>query len=284
MTHISRRTFIRRMAVGGGTLAWLCTGIELEQPVELLEPLLFLLNQMLQQVLERAAKRALAIASIEICLRSAKDACSEGADREDRRIVRPALPERDRLVLLKLIQLELELRQPAAAVVAMRMVAHPLRPQTAQQGLFAAQAPEPGRMAVLLARLRNLVGEGRVGSPELLDSRAPEAFRLTAFAPSDSEEHRADKGEREPGAPPSPPLLRLRGEDSITQHAPALRMVRPPREVAVKLCRGAPVAMSCEGRRRMVQASSGPWRTSGAWWTHPAWCREAAGGRYRSSR
>jgi 5'-nucleotidase/UDP-sugar diphosphatase len=28
MTHISRRTFIRRMAVGGGTLAWLCTGIE----------------------------------------------------------------------------------------------------------------------------------------------------------------------------------------------------------------------------------------------------------------
>ena len=51
-------------------------------------------------------------------------------------------------------------------------------------------------------------------------------------------------------------------------------MVRPPREVAVKLCRGAPVAMSCEGRRRMVQASSGPWRTSGAWWTHPAWCRE----------
>src|SRR5690349_13515774 len=29
MTHISRRTFIRRMAVGGGTLTWLCTGIEL---------------------------------------------------------------------------------------------------------------------------------------------------------------------------------------------------------------------------------------------------------------
>ena len=28
MTHISRRTFIRRMAVGGGSLAWLCTGIE----------------------------------------------------------------------------------------------------------------------------------------------------------------------------------------------------------------------------------------------------------------
>jgi 5'-nucleotidase / UDP-sugar diphosphatase len=31
MTHISRRTFIRRLAVGGGTLAWLCTGIEFAQ-------------------------------------------------------------------------------------------------------------------------------------------------------------------------------------------------------------------------------------------------------------
>jgi 5'-nucleotidase len=31
MTHISRRTFIRRMAVGGGTIAWLCTGIEFAQ-------------------------------------------------------------------------------------------------------------------------------------------------------------------------------------------------------------------------------------------------------------
>jgi 5'-nucleotidase/UDP-sugar diphosphatase len=28
MTHISRRTFLRHMAVGGGSLVWLCTGIE----------------------------------------------------------------------------------------------------------------------------------------------------------------------------------------------------------------------------------------------------------------
>ena len=28
MTQISRRTFIRHMAVGGGTLVWMCTGIQ----------------------------------------------------------------------------------------------------------------------------------------------------------------------------------------------------------------------------------------------------------------
>ncbi len=32
--------------------------------------------------------------------------------------------------------------------------------------------------------------------------------------------------------------------------------------------------MHYEGTRLLVQAASGPWRTSGAWWTHPAWCRE----------
>ena len=48
--------------------AALCESMELEHPVELLEPLLFLLSQMLEQVLQRAAQRALAIASVETCL------------------------------------------------------------------------------------------------------------------------------------------------------------------------------------------------------------------------
>ena len=257
----------------------LSAGIELEHPVELLQPLLFLMNQLLQQVLEAAQQRALAIASLELTLifESGTDGganlpsfgkCEE-REKHDLRTVRPALPERDPAVLLKLIQLELELRPPAAGVIALRVVAHPARPKIAQQGLFAAQAPEPGRMAVLLACLRKLVGEGRSGSPELLDSRAPEAFRMTSFAlvaAEDQKDHSAEQN-----------------------HPPALRMLRPPREVAVELCRGAPMAIRCDGQRRTVQASSGPWRTSGEWWTHPGfhpsepntgslgtpgWCRE----------
>ena len=248
-----------------------CAGIELELPVELLEPLLFLINQLLQQVLEGAEQRALAIASLELCLVLEQKIVGHlpavgRCGNVDRRTIRPALPERDRLVLLKLIQLELELRPPASAVAALRLVAHPARPQTAQQGLFAAQAPEPGRMAVLLARLRKLVGEGRTGSPELLDSRAPEAFRMAGFAPESA-------ASRVPYI--CPPLADV-GEKASFHNgcSPALRMLRPPREVAVELCRGAPVAMRCEGQRRTVQASSGPWRTSGEWWTHPGWCRE----------
>ncbi len=199
----------------------LCESIELEHPVELLEPLLFLLSRMLEQVTARAAQRSLAIASIELCLQggphlpsargrsgisgrvpgceaSVGKCGTDGGRRpedrrsEDRRTIRPAIPERDPLTLLKLLQLELEMHPPAAAVVALHIQAHPARPQTAQPGLFAAQPPEPGRLEILLARLRKLVGEGRVGSPELLDSHAPEAFRIRNFEPSASACHRPE--------------------------------------------------------------------------------------------
>jgi protein ImuB len=253
--------------------AALCEAMELEHPVELLEPLLFLLSHMLEQVTERAAQRALAIASVETCLVLAGNALDGAERREHRRTVRPALPERDRHTLLKLIQLDLELHPPDAAVVALRMEAHPARPQTAQQGLFAAQAPEAGRMEILLARLRKLVGEGRVGAPELLDSHAPEAFRVANFesgqTSSSSTINRIAQAERF-YANQSATL----GVNQFASHSPALRMVRPPRAVAIELRDNIPAAMYYEGRRLTVQSGSGPWRTSGAWWTHPAWCRE----------
>jgi protein ImuB len=234
--------------------------LELEHPVELLEPLLFLLSQMLEQILHRASERALAIASVETCLtleRNTLDLTTlvpDGAHYEHCRVVRPALPERDRLTLLKLIQLDLELHPPEAAIIALRLTAHPARLPVAQQGLFAAQAPEAGHLEILLARLRKLVGEGRVGAPELLDTHAPEPFRLVNFEIAQS------ASVRKTSAPP--------------QHAPAMRMVRPPRAIAVELRDDTPAAMHYEGHRLILQAGSGPWRISGSWWTHPGWCRE----------
>ncbi|MGA3125913.1 MAG: DNA polymerase Y family protein [Candidatus Korobacteraceae bacterium] len=231
----------------------LCESMELEHPVELLEPLLFLLSQMLGQVTERAAQRALAIASVETCL--VLDGANNNVRSEHCRTVRPALPERDRHTLLKLVQLDLELHPPEAAVIALRIEAHPAPPQRAQRGLFAAQAPEAGRLEILLARLRKLVGEGRVGAPELLDTHAPEAFRVANFEIGQAATPR--------GVP---------AQDA--KHASALRMVRPPRSISVELHGDVPAAMHYEGRCLTLQAGSGPWRTSGAWWTHPAWCRE----------
>jgi protein ImuB len=278
--------------------AALCESMELEHPVELLEPLLFLLSQMLEQVLQRAAQRALAIASVETCLTlegkalalqalphegNAREETSRrsvvGACRKLRRTVRPALPERNRLVLLKLIQLDLELHPPEAAVIALHIEAHPARPQTAQQGLFAAQAPEAGRLEILLARLRKLVGEGRVGAPELLDTHGPKAFRVANFELTQVSAPLSSRRTAQPaasfanqsesrGAPHQPQSA------DMGHRALALRMVRPPCAIAVELHGDTPSAMYYENQRLLLQTSSGPWRTSGAWWTHPAWCRE----------
>jgi protein ImuB len=291
--------------------AEICAGVELEHPVELLDPLLCLLNQLLEEALARARQRALAIASLEVTLVLANPPV-EGASAptsrdspEDVRTIRPALPERNRLALLKLIQLDLEMRPPGAALKALRIVAHPAPPQSAQHGLFAAQAPEPGRLQILLGRLRKLAGDGRAGSPELLDNRAgspplptpgrggspspppptagrggsPEAFRMARFAPEGEQSRR--------GSPSFRPVscradlgLDISHVSSATAtardvgHPPALRLVRPPRGVKVELRDGAPVAFRDSGLRCIVQASSGPWRTSGQWWVHSGWCRE----------
>jgi protein ImuB len=247
--------------------------VELDTPVELLEPLLFLLSRALEQLTLRARERALAIAAVETCLVLEDAADSEdrseswsepishlltaadvGHRSEHRRTVRPALPEQDYHTLLKLVQLDLELHPPPSGIVGFTMRARPAPAPKVQQGLFAAQAPEAGRLEVLLARLRKLMGEGRVGAPELLDSHAPEGFRVNPFAAATEEATQAGS--------------------QRTRTTSALRMLRPPLAVRIGMNGAAPANLLLEGKRFAVETCSGPWRTSGAWWTHPAWCRE----------
>jgi protein ImuB len=221
---------------------------ELEHPVDLLEPLLFLLGRMLEQIIARAAERALAIAYVETCL------VLDGASRkEHRRVVRPALPEYNHHTLLKLIQLDLEMHPPQAAVISLYMQAQPARPQTGQQGLFVPQTPEAGQLEVLLARLRKLLGEDRVGAPEVLDSHRPDAFRLVPFVPNTD-------------AAPQAVVSGI--------HISVLRILRPPHAIRVEIKSSRIVTIFLEGKKLSVDKASGPWKTSGAWWTHTDWCRE----------
>jgi protein ImuB len=232
--------------------AVLCESTELEHPVDLLEPLLFLIGRMLEQIVRRAATRALAIAQVETRL-VLDGPIRRDVRREHRRIVRPALPEWSHPTLLKLVQLDLELHPPEAAVIALHLVAQPARSQTVQQGLFTPQTPEAGRLEILLARLRKLVGEDRVGAAELLDSHRPEAFRMIPFVPGASNTTRA----------------------SVTRSCPsALRVLRPPHAIRVEAKTSRLVAFFLEGQKFVVRKDSGPWKASGAWWTYPDWSRE----------
>ncbi len=225
--------------------------MELEYPVEELEPLLFLLARLLDSLLMRVQQRALAIASVQVTL--TLDAKVDGRALLHTRTVRPALPSQEARTLLKLVQLDLETHPPQAAILAVEVRVESARPHRAQHGLFLPQAPEPGRLEVLLARLRKLLGENRVGAPQLMDSHHPEAFRVSAFAP---------------------PGLRQQST-SVHSTAPAvLRVCRPPQAIHVTIHAQKPAGLLFEGSYYSVLHSAGPWRSSGEWWSESCWCRE----------
>jgi len=219
--------------------------MNLEFPVEMLEPLLFLLARMTDALLTRVKSKALAIASLRVVLRL------EG-DKQHERRVRPALPLEDKPTLLKLLQLDLETHPPDAAILGIELYAQSAAPYRAQHGLFLPQAPEPGRLEVLLARLRKLLGEESVGSVELKDDHRPNAFRMVPFAPP----------------PPK------KSEKQMLSTVTALRVRRPPQTVGVTLANDAPVRVVWEGQLYIVREIAGPWRVNGQWWSEANWCRE----------
>jgi protein ImuB len=215
--------------------------LELENPVELLDPLLFLANAMLEQIVLRASARALALASVTV------NFVLEGNGRHARTVC-PALPTNDRALWVKLLHLELEANPPTAPVTAVSIEGEPGAISKVQLGLFAPQVPEASRLDVALARLRNLVGEGNVGRIVLNDSHRPDGFRVESFE-----------------VPTSKPA------EVETAASCAMRQLRPAEPIFVTLQAGRPVAFTFREQRYSVMRVYGPWRTSGDWWSATRW-------------
>jgi len=148
---------------------------ELDYPLTLLEPLSFILARHLNAIC--TALEARSLAANEIRLRLKLEDKSEHA-----RTYHLPYPMHDRAAFLKLIQLDLDANPPRAPVVAVSLAAEPAPPRVIQHGLFVPAAPEPQKLELTLARIARLVGAGNVGSPELLDTHRPDAFRMCRFA------------------------------------------------------------------------------------------------------
>ncbi len=218
--------------------------LEFDYPVEQLEPLSFLLARMLNTLVARLGSRALATNELRLALKL------EGGGAHER-VIRMPVPMLDARVFLKLLQLDLEAHPPQAAILGALLEAMPVKPRAAQAGLFIPLAPEPEKLEVTLARLAAVVGEGNVGSPELLDTHRPDAFRMRRF------------GEAASGAPVACAGPRM-----------ALRVFRPARPAQVAVVKDRPVYLRAEGIRGSVAGAAGPWRTSGDWWTQTPWARD----------
>ena len=222
--------------------------LELDHPVETLEPLSFLLARLLEQLCRRVR------AILELRLRLGLD---NGAGFE--RVLRLPFPTRDHRSCWKLLQLDLEAHPPGAPIVEIHLEAVAGEPRIIQQGLFVPLAPEPERLEVTLARIGKLVGTGNVGSVELMDTHRPGAFRMKRFHARGSATAPVQSRDRQgavPKASPAVPQL-------------ALRLFRPPLRAEL---RGRRIV--ARGVKGEILAQAGPWRSSGDWWTSEAWGRD----------
>lgn len=224
--------------------------MELEWPIDALEPLSFVFARLLDPLaaaLERADRAAAAI-GVELGL----------VDRTShtRTLQLPAVM-RDPKVLRTLLLLDLESHPPAAAIDVVTIEIDPAPGRIVQYSLLERATPSPETLATLTARLSALVGERRCGSPALVDTHRPDGFEMRPFALA------------APGQP---------GWPAAAHATVVLRRCRPPVAVRVTVERGRPARVAID-RRGMpggrVEQQAGPWRTSGAWWDGDgAWDRD----------
>ncbi len=220
--------------------------LELEDSVELLEPLSFLLSRMLRGICGRLKEASLA--TTEIRLRLTLDTQAVHAS-----TLRFPTPMLDPLALLKLLQLDLQGQPPVAPVIKISLEAEPVRPRVQQHGLFQPVSPEPEKMELAIARIAVFVGAGNAGTPRLEDTHRPDAFRMAPFGSA---------VEPLPEAGPHPAT------------SAAMRRFRPPRPAQVQLTGGRPERVQSLSIHGVVTSYSGPWRTSGDWWSADAWDRD----------
>jgi protein ImuB len=255
--------------------------VELEYPIVLLEPLAFLLNRMLEQVCARLRERALAVQELQLKLELA--ATQSNGCASFTRTLRLPTPMLDAKVFLKLLQLDLQAHPPGAPIVKIHLSADPARPRTLQSGLFQPLFPEPEKLELTLARIAGIVGEGRVGSVELLDTHREGAFAVRHFppaepAPVDPEVKQSRNRKKEMSMPENDSACELEENAKEKMSAViALRLFRPPLGASVTLREAKPVRMRCLQREDIageIVWTAGPWRSSGDWSEQEGWSRE----------
>jgi protein ImuB len=273
--------------------------IELEYPLLLLEPLAFLLGRLLEQLCARLEARALATQELRLCLElkngwqiedlstnnGATGALARpGQSRLFRRTLRLPVPLLDSRTFLKLLQLDLKAHPPGAPIVKIQLSAEPVRPRAVQNGLFLPPSPEPEKLELTLAKIAGIVGEDKVGSLELLDTHRPGGFRMQRFAPEPISPQKHRDTERnnshfsiQKNFSVSPCLRGGFSTGSPDDLVTALRIFRPPVDVAVTMQDGKPASINCPKSKEMqgeILWAAGPWRSSGDWWEQEGWAHD----------
>jgi protein ImuB len=259
--------------------------IELDYPLAELEPLSFILARLLNQTCASLNSYALATNALQVELKLENGALHQLK-------LNLPYPMRDHKVFLKLLLLDTEMHPPPAAVVGVSINCEPVKPRVLQTGLFIPLAPEPEKLELMLARLAKLVGAENIGSPELLDTHRPDAFRVKKFELKETKRKRGRSKQQTVNSRQQTADGRPQAANSSQQSANAnpkleirnskftlgFRVFRPPLRALVQAERGQPVEISAWDKHKSVYGkvicAAGPWRTTGEWWRVDTWARD----------
>jgi protein ImuB len=259
--------------------------LDLEWPIDGLEPLSFVLARLLEPLEAHLARRDRGAAVLHVRLHLVTRTVYERA------LQLPA-PMRDARALRTLALLDLESHPPEAAIDRVVVAVDPTPARVVQFSLLTRALPSPERLSTLLARLSAVMGEGRCGSPASVDTWQPGAFAMVPFAPREASGiHNAPprRGDAESNVGTNTGTSRHPGTEPWTVSVPrcvveaniatgypfaALRRFRTPLPARVRTDEGRPVRVTIDRRGfagGRVETAAGPWRTSGAWWRQDAW-------------
>ena len=249
----------RRPLVPAGPAEQFEEALDLEWPIDGLEPLSFVLARLLDPLCEQLERRDRGVVVLRLTLTLVT------RERHERVVELPA-PMRDARVLRTLALLDLESNPPPAAIDRVAVGADVTEGRVLQFGLFARALPSD-TLATLLARLGALMGGDRVGAPSLVDTYRPGAFAMATFEPRASS---APKSSAEAAHSPIHP-------SGSAAPPSVLRRFRSPIPARVIVEEGRPVRVTtdrrgCAGGR--VERCEGPWRSSGDWWAKVWDCDE----------
>lgn len=248
--------------------------IELDDQVEELEPLAFLLGRLLDQLCARLHACALAASAIHLrfelgdAFEKEPGLCAEPAIAEEtpktyEKTLRLPVPTRDSKLLLNLLRLQLQGEPPQAAIRKIALSAEAARRRAAQKKFFEPHAVDAEKLELTLARLENLAGKSNVGAPTILDTHRPGAIGMERFSASKEETKKRRKAADGNGAQIA--------ETPSAQTVLALRVFRPEWMARVEMHGECPARIYFRGLRGKIAAASGPWRSSGDWWRKDAW-------------
>jgi len=240
--------------------------LDLEWPIDGLEPLSFVLGRLLDPVCAHLERRGRAAAVLTTTLRLVS------RETHARSLQLPAAI-RDPRVLRTLALLDLESHPPGAGIDAVTVRVEPTPGRVLQFSLLERALPAPEQLSTLVARLSALMGQDRCGSARILDTHRPGAFAMAPFAVEHPPAVAPIAASRDidpcvhQGAAPAE--SREGSAIVAVAGAPALRRFRHPLPIRVQLDGARPVRVTADrtgipaGR---VEMAAGPWRSSGDWW------------------